>query len=189
MKCACGRTISANKSACLACTSSARKGGGVLEILNVQGGDVKITFDKDDAQDNIRARRIVTDMLRRGYALVVEVERDGVKKYERIKSFDEKAGEYIIADFDSLEAARVDAEQEVPQTVVDELSRPDALPRLAGTAEPKASRKQDPNDPTKCACGAKWRHQGLCKGTKRRTYRRLPMEITKATGIGRSAGG
>lgn len=73
---------------------------GSVEILNVQGGDVKISFDKADLQETIRAKRIVSEMLRRGYALVVEVERNGERAYERVQKFDENRGEYIIADLD-----------------------------------------------------------------------------------------
>lgn len=69
---------------------------GTLEILNVGRGDVKISFDSTNAAEAIRAKRIIKDMLRRGYALLVEV--DG--KFSRVKEFDETAGEYVIADFD-----------------------------------------------------------------------------------------
>lgn len=182
MKCACGKTISENKVACRGCieTASAKAAAGpsptgCLEVLNVAAGDLKITFDKANPIETIRAKRIITDMLRRGYALVVEVERDGKVAYERAQSFDEKTGEYIVADFDSLRAAKVDSAEPAPPTEP-----------LTVTLK---GRTQDPNDPEKCSCGAKWRHQGTCKGSKRQTYSRLPMETTKATGIGRSAGG
>src|SRR5690349_13490100 len=100
-RCACGKVISANKVGCAACMAKpAAAGNGVLEILNVQGGDVKISFDKGDVSETIRARRIIQDMLRRGFALVVEVEREGQKAYERVQEFDADRGEYIIADFD-----------------------------------------------------------------------------------------
>src|SRR6185436_17393172 len=69
---------------------------GTLEILNVGRGDVKISYDSNNAAEAIRAKRIIKDMLRRGYALLVEV--DG--KFSRVKEFDEAAGEYVIADFD-----------------------------------------------------------------------------------------
>lgn len=151
---------------------------GTLEILNVSAGDVKISFDTQDAAEAIRARRIVQDMLRRGYCLLIEV--DG--KIQRVKEFDEARGEYIIADFDSLEAAKVDAEQELPDSVVDELSRPDALPRLAGVTE----------DNKLCECGKPARHRGACKGqsqSRSRRTRRIPMSQTRATGVAPSAGG
>lgn len=85
-KCACGKVISANALYCKTCAAGTapRSTGGVLEILNVQGGDVKIAFDQQNVTDTIRAKRIVTDMLRRGYAIVVEGRtrwRQGVRAY------------------------------------------------------------------------------------------------------------
>lgn len=68
---------------------------GTLDILNVGAGDVTITFDKSNPAEAIRAKRIIKDMLRRGYALLVKME-DG--SYQRAKSFDENTAEYIIAD-------------------------------------------------------------------------------------------
>ena len=153
-QCACGRPISANKEACRDCLEAPR---GELSILNVGDGDTKITFDKRNVGETIRAKRIITDMLRRGYALVVEVERKGEKAYERVRAFDEKTDSYIIADFDSVEAAKVDA---LPAAGEDDMS-------------------------ATCKCGRPLHHRGACKG-KRRS---LPIATTKATGIGRSAGG
>ncbi len=63
---------------------------GSVGILNVGAGDIVLTFDKNNPAEAIRAGRIVTDMLRRGYALLVEVERDGEKCFERALDFDEK---------------------------------------------------------------------------------------------------
>ena len=74
--------------------------GGSVGILNVGAGDTKLSFDPNNPAERIRAARIVRDMLRRGYALLVEVERDGVKKFERALDFREDTCEYVIADFD-----------------------------------------------------------------------------------------
>jgi hypothetical protein len=74
---------------------------GTVGILNVGAGDTKLSFDKSNPAERIRAARIVKDMLRRGYALLVEVEVDGVKKFTRALDFDENVCEYIIADLDS----------------------------------------------------------------------------------------
>lgn len=71
-------------------------GPGQISILNVFGGDTKLVFDKENIVETIRAKRIVKDMLRRGYMLCVE-DKDG--KYVRATDFDENTGEYIIADF------------------------------------------------------------------------------------------
>ena len=81
---------------------------GALSILNVYEGDVKITFDKDNPAETIRASRIIRDCLRRGYALLIEV--DGA--YQRAIDFDEKVGEYIIADFDPSYRPKTQGEDE-----------------------------------------------------------------------------
>jgi hypothetical protein len=157
-QCACGRPISANKEACRDCLEAPH---GELSILNVGDGDTKITFDKRNVGETIRAKRIITDMLRRGYALVVEVERKGEKAYERVQAFDEKTGEYIIADLDPVKAE---------ETINDPKLKPSAA------------------ESGLCDCGRQAHHRGACKG-KRHGTSRLPMATTKATGIGRSAGG
>jgi hypothetical protein len=82
--------------------TSVMKGIGTLAILNVAGGDVKVSFDKSNPAEIIRAKRIVRDMLHRGYALLVEVERDGEKRFERALDFNEETAEYLIADFDPI---------------------------------------------------------------------------------------
>lgn len=84
---------------------------GTVGILNVGQGDTKLSFDPGNPAERIRAAHIVADMLRRGYVLLVEVERDGVRKFERALSFREDTCEYIIADFDPVTAEKADAEE------------------------------------------------------------------------------
>ncbi len=81
---------------------------GQIGILNVGAGDTKLTFDKNNPAESIRAARIVTDMLRRGYALLIEIEENGQKATKRVKEFDPETCEYIIADFDPLIATEAD---------------------------------------------------------------------------------
>lgn len=174
---ACQRPISDNKEACQSClaTIPVRTGDGVLEILNIGDGDTKITFEKNNLAESIRARRIIQDMIRRGYALIVETERNGKKEYVRALDFDPETAEYIIADFGPPDPSGM------PAPIVEELSQPDALPKLAGaTGENKL-----------CQCGKPLHHKGRCPGVKvgPKHTKRLPMENTKATGIGRTAGG
>ncbi len=69
---------------------------GTVEILSVGEGDIKLSFNSSDPADTIRAQRIVTDMLKRGYALLIEV--DG--RFQRVQQFDAEHNEYIIADYD-----------------------------------------------------------------------------------------
>lgn len=135
---------------------------GSVGVLNVGAGDTKLSFDPNNPQERIRAARIVADMLKRGYALLVEVERDGVKKFERALGFREDTCEYIIADFDPLQAAQVDEEEaEVPH----EEDQP-----AAETALPEAREK--------------------APAPKRRGRRKaVDAGTTRAVAVARSAGG
>ncbi len=136
---------------------------GTLEILNVSEGDVKISFDTNDAPEAIRAKRIIQDMLRRGYALLVEVE----GKYQRIRSFDEAKGEYVIADFDAIEALNAD---------MDEADRRLALKREMD--DKAADRSQD-----------HMQTPPISKPRRGRPSKRLPMHKTKATAVAPRVGG
>lgn len=71
---------------------------GQLGILNVGAGDTKLSFDKSNPAERERAAKIVADMLRRGYAILVQVgEKDGEPLFQRAKAFDPETCEYIIA--------------------------------------------------------------------------------------------
>jgi hypothetical protein len=72
---------------------------GTLCILNVGAGDTKISFDPAKSDEVKNASRIITDMLKRGYALLIEVgtDADGDTIYKRARGFDEKTCEYIVA--------------------------------------------------------------------------------------------
>lgn len=88
---------------------------GEVAILNVGDGDTKLSFDPKNPVERIRAARIVRDMIRRGYALLVEV---SPGTYQRALDFDENKCEYIIADFDPIAAAEHDKESKsdgIPQ--------------------------------------------------------------------------
>ena len=180
--CKCGKVISANKLTCLACTPKETPAPprGCLEILNVGAGDVKINFNTADVSETIRAKRIITDMLRRGYALIVEVERDGQKAYERVQAFDEARGEYIIADFDPQVAEIEDAFEESRQYQAS--LKPRVEPEIASQPEAQAAVAVAEGA---CQCGKPKGHRGRCLGKTKR----LPMTQTRATSVGRSAGG
>lgn len=71
---------------------------GSVGILNVGAGDTKLSFDPDNPQERERAAKIVAEMLRKGYALLIQVgTKDGEPLYQRAKSFDPKTCEYIIS--------------------------------------------------------------------------------------------
>ena len=70
---------------------------GELAILNVGAGDTKLTFDKKRPEEVKRARAAIADMLKRGFAILVEVgKRGGKPLYQRAETFDPKTDEYII---------------------------------------------------------------------------------------------
>ncbi len=70
---------------------------GELGILNVGAGDTKLSFDPTKPAECERAAAVVMDMLRRGYAIMVQVgERDGKPLYMRAESFDPATCEYLI---------------------------------------------------------------------------------------------
>lgn len=105
---------------------------GEVGILNVGAGDTKLVFDPNNPQEMIRAARIVKDMIRRGYALLVEVKAPDVGQpstYRRAYDFDESTCEYIIADLDPIAAERADneeAETQEPASAADTADQPQA---------------------------------------------------------------
>ena len=50
---------------------------GEVGILNVGAGDTKLVFDVKDPDAMAKAARIVEDMIKRGYKIMVEIERGG----------------------------------------------------------------------------------------------------------------
>ncbi len=135
---------------------------GQVGILNVGAGDTKLVFDKDDPAECIRAARIVTDMLRRGYALLVEVTMPGgEKKFQRVTEFREDTCEYVIADFDPVTAGNAD-KAEAPHEHATE---------QAATAGDGAANEES-------------------RAPKQRRPRRvIPASESRAVAIGRTAGG
>lgn len=80
----------------LAAEDSAKSQG--LAILNVAAGDTKITFDKNNPEERERACKVVQDMLKRGYAILVHAgEKDGKPLFLRATEFDPETAEYIVA--------------------------------------------------------------------------------------------
>lgn len=82
-----------------------------VSILNVGEGDTKLSFDPEKPVERERAARVVTDMLRRGYAISIYIgEKNGKRQYRRAKGFDPKTCEYLIEGLSAQEEAEI-AEQ------------------------------------------------------------------------------
>lgn len=156
---------------------------GQVGILNVGAGDTKLTFDNQNPAETIRAARIVKDMLRRGYALLIEVDQsDGSKAYQRALDFDESKAEYIVADFDES-YARATHETPPPSYVppprygtdqATEIDSEEAGKAPAGTSTEGAAEAHAPRAPTR----------GRPRGSKR-----VLASSTRAVAVARSAGG
>lgn len=150
---------------------------GELAILNVAAGDTKLSFDKSNPGEVIRAGRIVKDMLKRGYALLIEVERDGQKAFERALDFDDKTSEYIIADFDPSQSS------DIPKP-----SRGVVVPRAGLDDGPEigdtdgSTQDQAPADESSVP-------EQVGGGNRRKGRRGVPASGTRAVAVGRSAGG
>jgi hypothetical protein len=138
---------------------------GKVGILNVGAGDTKLVFDPDNPADCIRAARIVKDMLRRGYALLVDTgKRDAQDRpiYARAKDFDETKFEYVIADFDPLIATQEDANEAEPPATPGRREKDSESAAQRGSATPKRR-----GSPTK----------------------RVPAESVNVVAVSRTAGG
>lgn len=68
---------------------------GQLDVLNVGKGHLKMTFAEGDEVELEKAKRVITDMLARGYSIFVETG-DGV---QRVRSFNPERNTYIIDDY------------------------------------------------------------------------------------------
>ena len=108
---------------------------GMVGILNVGAGDVELSFDPRNPAERIRAARIVKDMIRRGYALLIEIERAGEKRYERALDFDEQACRYIVADMDPLQARETDMADAAAELRAQQKQQEQALQPFIGTKE------------------------------------------------------
>jgi hypothetical protein len=71
---------------------------GEVAILNVAAGDIKLSFDPSQPKEVARAAKIVKDMIRRGFVMLIEVGMDDKGPlYRRAHDFDETTSEYIVA--------------------------------------------------------------------------------------------
>ena len=107
---------------------------GTIDVLNCKLGDLKLSFDKDNAVEAERAKRAVTKMLRDGFVIFVEV--DG--KLRRVESFDEEHEQYIITDVPAERAAAADVPPPAEPEITD---GSDTGSNAPGSDKPKRGRK------------------------------------------------
>lgn len=104
---------------------------GAIGILNVGAGDTKVSFDKDKPEERKRAAQIVADMLRMGYAILVQVgEKDGKPLYMRAESFDPNTCEYLIVGLPETQATEPETAEETSTTAPKKRGRKPKLSRV-----------------------------------------------------------
>ena len=135
---------------------------GEITILTVGDGDTKLTFDPDKPAEVQRAKRVVDDMLRRGFAILIEVgTKDGEPLYQRAKGFDAETAEYIIVGEPPHE------ETEAPEAGKPE-PEPKAATRRRGRPPGSANKRPAKRQPRE---------------------RRVPAASASAVAVARTAGG
>lgn len=108
---------------------------GMLEILSVGKGDIKLTIDGGNEGEVNDARKIIEEMLAKGYGIFVETD----KGLTRVKKFNPKRMTYVISELpedETLPASAAETgtrklkavEREVPVAG----SRAKAIGRTAG---------------------------------------------------------
>lgn len=81
---------------------------GMLEVLSVGKGDIKISLDHNNPEDIENARKLIEEMLAKGYGLFVETD----KGLSRVRKFNPKRMTYVIMEF----VDEPTAEQPTPKT-------------------------------------------------------------------------
>lgn len=137
-----------------------------IDILNCGTGHTEVRFNNDDPIELERAKRIIKDMLKRGYVLFIE---GPDKKLIRVNSFNPDTGCYIIADL---------AEPEVKDWFDEKVLAPLKEEACASPAPEEPEPEPEPQpEPTKGRKG------------KRKAIFEVPVQNVRTTAIARSAGG
>lgn len=84
---------------------------GMLDVLNVGTGHLTFRFDKGHEDEVEKAKKVIADMLKRGYMIFVKV--DGEQK--RVRAFDPLHEEYIVEEPEVIPEPEQIAAPAVPQ--------------------------------------------------------------------------
>lgn len=104
---------------------------GMLEVLSIGKGDLKLSIGGDNPEDTEKARKLIEEMLKKGYAIFVETD----KGPTRVKKFNARRMTYIISevpDEPALEPAKAPAKKAKETHVPVAGSRATAVGRTAG---------------------------------------------------------
>jgi hypothetical protein len=138
---------------------------GELSVLNAGAGDLKVVFNHQDADEAVKAIKMLRDMRERGYSVLVELP-DG--SYARAHEIDATRGQYILL---------------LPSETAEAVKA--AHPPEPGTCECGCGA---PVTPGRRFVRGHWNK--LHKGKGRGAYRvRVPVSRARAVGVARTAGG
>lgn len=149
-------------------------GPGMLEVLSIGRGDLKLTFDPENPDDSIKAKAVIEEMLRKGYSIFVETDVGPA----RVQRFSAERMAYVIVELapgnelpsGPAPAAALGTEHIVDAEVVDEPS----VAEQTGVGPP-----EDATVPAK-------KPPARSKKTKETD---MPLRGSRATVVGRTAGG
>lgn len=105
---------------------------GEVSVLNVNAGDLKLSFNSKNPIEVEQARQVVRDMLHRGYLLFAYLD----DQWVRIREFDDKTDEYLVAWGPAAPASSEPPTQTYPN------GEPEPPARRPG--RPKGSKKRVP---------------------------------------------
>lgn len=74
---------------------------GSLSILNVGAGDLRFRFDQNEPAEVEAAKRVIEDLLKRGYTILVRVG----DELQKVSSFDPECECYLVSEVPAESAA------------------------------------------------------------------------------------
>ena len=114
--------------------------GGLLSVLNVGAGDIEIRFDRASDADVAKAKRIISDMLVRGYTLLVK---DG-DTLAKATGFDPEKELYFVRDAEGTTDAPAPPGMESTEATDAASNIPGEVTPPKRRGRPKGSRKGIP---------------------------------------------
>jgi hypothetical protein len=134
---------------------------GMLDVLSIGKGDLKLSFDPENSDDTEKAKAVIEEMLRKGYSIFVETDVGPA----RVQRFSAERMAYIITEL-------------APGNVLP--SGPAPSPALApGDVIVDAEVLEDVEGP----------QEGSIPNPKKTVEKEVPVAGSRATAVGRTAGG
>lgn len=152
---------------------------GILAVLSIGKGDLKLSFDENNEEDTAKARAVIEEMLRKGYSIFVETDVGPA----RVQRFSPDRAAYIITE---LAPGISETSGPAGPTILD-AEIVDDDPALAPGPSIAAQTGVGPPE----GAPAPKKRTGRPKGStnKKTQEREVPLAGSKATAVGRTAGG